>query len=276
MNLDVDITMDITVSKQNNQSKEDNVTYTFGDHVHVVDDAFFMPQLGKHRKIWIYLPKSYKHSSKKYPVLYMHDGQNLFHATPPRNDEWAVDSVIDGLIRDGEKEMIVVGIDHGDQDRMNEYNPYDSEHGKGEGKAYAQFIAETLKPYIDSTYRTLSDVKNTTIAGSSMGGLISMYAISAYPGIFGAAGIFSPSFWVAPDIFNEVEDHLSALKKSKIFFVAGDKEGSKMIDNVRKAYNLLSPDTTNPNIVFIEKEDGKHTEWFWHREFVTFYRFIAQ
>lgn len=269
--------MDITLSKQNNQSKEDKVTYTFGDHVHVVNDAFFMPQLDKYRRIWIYLPKSYKHSTKKYPVLYMHDGQNLFHATPPRNDEWAVDSVIDGLIRDGEKEMIVVGIDHGEQDRMNEYNPYDSEQEKGKGKAYAQFIAETLKPYIDLTYRTLTDVKNTAIAGSSMGGLISMYAILAYPGIFGAAGIFSPSFWVAPDIFEDVKDHLTALKNRKIFFVAGDKEGSKMIDNVRKVYDLLSHDaTTNPNIVFVEKEDGKHTEWFWHREFASFYQFIAQ
>lgn len=267
--------MDSRISTWNDNYKQAKTDYRFGDHVHVIDNNFYMPQLDKYRKIWIYLPKSYKHSDKKYPVVYMHDGQNLFHATPPRNDEWAVDSVTDTLIREGMKEMIIIGIDHGGTDRLREYNPYDNEHGKGEGKAYSKFLVETLKPFIDKNYRTLKDVKNTSIAGSSLGGLISMYTIAKYPNVFGSAGVFSPAFWFAPEIFDEVSKELAALKSAKIYFVAGDKEGTAMVNDVKRVYHMLNPDNKNKNIVFIEKEDGKHTEWFWHREFVSFYEFIA-
>ncbi|RZK67238.1 MAG: alpha/beta hydrolase, partial [Pedobacter sp.] len=213
---------------------------------------------------------------KRYPVIYMQDGQNLFHANPPRADEWAVDSIMDSLIREGSKEMIVVGIDHGGNDRLKEYNPYDSQYGKGEGQAYVSFLVGTLKPHIDSNYRTLKDFENTSIAGSSMGGLISMYAIAQHPKTFGSAGVFSPAFWLAPQIYTEVTTKLNGLKHSKIFFVAGDKEGSTMVQNTKKMYDILNSKEKSKNIVFLEKEDGKHTEWFWHREFVPFYQFIAK
>ncbi|KQR68182.1 alpha/beta hydrolase [Pedobacter sp. Leaf176] len=268
--------MDLNLPNRTNNFKKCEEDYHFGDHVHLVDSAFLMPQLNKHRRIWIYLPKDYAKSEKKYPVIYMQDGQNLFHANPPRANEWAVDSVMDSLIREGAKEMIVVGIDHGDDDRLTEYNPYDSEYGKGEGKAYVSFLVETLKPYIDSKYRTLKDANNTSIAGSSMGGLISMFAITEYPKIFGSAGIFSPSFWLAPKIYDDITDKLNTLKKSKIFFVVGDKEGQTMVHEMKKAYTILNPGGSNKNVVLIEKADGKHTEWFWHREFESFYKFIAQ
>lgn len=268
--------MDLKVSKRTDNFKQAEEDYHFGDHVHVVDAAFNMPQLHKQRRVWIYLPKGYSKSKKKYPVIYMQDGQNLFHANPPRADEWAVDSIIDSLIREGAKEMIIVGIDHGSEDRLTEYNPYDSEHGKGEGIAYVSFLVETLKPYIDSKYRTLKDVKNTSIAGSSMGGLISMYAIAEYPKVFGSAGVFSPSFWLAPNIYTDIKDRLAGLKNNKIFFVVGDKEGQTMVHDMKKVYKILNPDGSNKNVKLLEKEDGKHTEWFWHREFVSFYKFIAQ
>lgn len=272
LNLNVDTTMEIEIASWTDNFKQVKEEYTFGDHVHLVDSAFFMPQLKKYRGVWIYLPKGYSKSKKKYPVIYMHDGQNLFHANPPRADEWAVDSVIDSLIRAGSKEMIVVGIDHAGKDRLKEYNPYDSQYGKGEGKAYVKFLVETLKPYIDSNYRTLKDVKNTSVAGSSMGGLISMYAIAKYPDIFGSAGIFSPAFWLAPGIYTEVTDKLATLKKRKVFFVAGDKEGMAMVNDMKKMHDILNPTGANKNIMLLEKEDGKHTEWFWHREFVSFYK----
>ncbi|MCX2572991.1 alpha/beta hydrolase [Pedobacter sandarakinus] len=277
LNLNVDTVMDIRIENWADHFKaQEKIAYTFGDHVHVVDTSFHMPQLKKNRKIWIYLPKSYKNGSKKYPVLYMHDGQNLFHATPARNDEWAVDSVTDSLIREGEKEMIIVGIDHAGTDRLTEYNPYDSKYGRGEGKAYTQFLVETLKPYIDKNYRTLTDAQHTSIAGSSLGGLISMYAISTYPKVFGSAGIFSPAFWLAPKIYEDVAQAAIQMKNSKLFFVAGDKEGVAMVEDMKKVHHILNPEGKNKKVVFVEKEDGKHTEWFWHREFVAFYQFIAQ
>ncbi|RDC55094.1 phosphonate ABC transporter ATP-binding protein [Pedobacter chinensis] len=276
LTLNVDTNMDVRIANWADNFKQQTEDYRFGDHVHVIDSAFYIPQLKKYRKIWIYLPKSYKNSKKKYPVVYMHDGQNLFHANPPRNNEWAVDSVMDSLIRAGSKEMIIVGIDHGGNDRLKEYNPYDSQYGKGEGKAYAAFLVETLKPFIDQHYRTLPGVKNTAIAGSSMGGLISMYAIAEYPKVFGSAGVFSPAFWLAPKIYADIKERLTGLKNSKIFFVAGDKEGPAMVRDLKKVYDILNPDDTNKNVIFVEKEDGKHTEWFWHREFVPFYKFIAK
>ncbi|WP_316809028.1 alpha/beta hydrolase [Pedobacter agri] len=276
LNLNVDTTMDLRVASWSDHFKQVKEVYHFGDHVHVVDSAFFIPQLNKHRQVWIYLPKGYAKSKKKYPVIYMHDGQNLFHANPPRADEWAVDSVVDSLIREGSKEMIVVGINHGEKDRLKEYNPWDSQYGKGEGKEYVSFLVETLKPYIDSKYRTLKDPKNTSIAGSSMGGLISMYAIARYPKVFGSAGIFSPAFWLAPKLYTEISEKLPGLKNSKIFFVAGDKEGPAMVRDMKKVHDLLNPSADNNNIVLLEKADGKHTEWFWHREFVQFYQFIAK
>lgn len=253
-----------------------NDVYRFGDHVHLIDEAFFIPQLNRSRPIWIYLPKGYAKSDKRYPVIYMHDGQNLFHAQPPRTDEWAVDTVLDELIRSGSKEMIVVGIHHGEDQRLTEYNPYNSEHGLGEGKLYISFLIDTLKPFIDQNYRTLTDVENTVIAGSSMGGLISMYAIVAHPDVFGAAGIFSAAFWLAPEIFELIDKEKDKLFERKIFFVIGDKEGEVMLSNTKKAYQILNPDGKNENIIFIEKGDGKHTEWFWHREFIPFYEFISR
>ena len=276
LNLNVDTSMDVKIANWTDNFKQVEEEYHFGDHVHLVDSAFFMPQLNKHRRIWIYLPKGYSKSKKKYPVIYMQDGQNLFHANPPRADEWAVDTVMDSLIREGSKEMIIVGIDHAGKDRLKEYNPYDSQYGKGEGKAYTSFLVETLKPYVDSKYRTLKDLKNTSIAGSSMGGLISMYAIAEYPKVFGSAGVFSPAFWLAPKIYTDVTERLASLKNSKVFFVAGDREGTAMVRDMKKVHDILNPDGSNKNIVFLEREDGKHTEWFWHREFVPFYEFIAK
>lgn len=275
LNLSVDTSMNLRVANWSDNFKQVKEIYQFGNHVHVVDSAFFIPELNKHRKVWIYLPQSYFKSKKKYPVLYMHDGQNLFHAKPPRANEWAVDTLADSLIKAGLKEIIIVGIDHGGADRLKEYNPYDSEYGKGEGKAYAQFLVETLKPFIDSKYRTLKDVKNTSIAGSSMGGLISMYAITEYPKVFGSAGVFSPAFWLAPKIYADINERLSGLKNSKIFFVAGDKEGVAMVRDMKKVFGILNPDGKNKNVMLVEKQDGKHSEWFWHREFVPFYKFIA-
>lgn len=276
LKLSVDTIMNINVENWTDHFKQVKEEYHFGEHVHIVDSTFFMPQLNKHRQIWIYLPKDYSKSKKKYPVIYMQDGQNLFHANPPRPNEWAVDTVMDSLIKGGSKEMIIVGIDHGEKDRLKEYNPYDSQYGIGEGKAYVSFLVETLKPFIDSKYRTLKDVKNTSIAGSSMGGLISMYAIAEYPNVYGSAGVFSPAFWLAPKIYKDVAAKRVGLKNSKIFFVAGDKEGTAMVRDMKKVHDILNPNGANKNVVFLEKEDGKHTEWFWHREFVPFYKFIAQ
>src|SRR4030095_10515285 len=115
---------------------------------------------------------------------------------------------------------------------MNEYNPYDHEKfGRGEGELYVDFLAKTLKPYIDKNYRTKKDAANTLIAGSSMGGLISMYAVIKYPKTFGKAGVFSPAFWVAPQLQDDIEKKVksSTHKNVRIYFYAGEQEGVEMV-----------------------------------------------
>lgn len=125
----------------------------------------------------------------------MHNGQNLFEDSSSYSGEWGVDEYLDSIKL---KKCIVVGIDHGGGKRMNEYCPFDHEEfGKGEGAAYVDFVAKKLKPFIDKKFRTIRGRQHTFIAGSSMGELISIYAVLRHPKVFGGAGVFSPSFWVS-------------------------------------------------------------------------------
>ena len=172
--------------------------------------------------------------------------------------------------------MIVVGIDNGGEKRLNEYSPYDHpKYGIGEGDAYLEFIVETLKPYIDSKFRTLKDVDNTGIMGSSMGGLISQYAGLKYPNVFGKVGVFSPAFWYAPKI-NDFAKNSEVNKDQRIFFLAGGKEGEntqfEQINQTVKDMNTMveiMKDKGFPSGNMVSKvvPEGKHNEAFWRSEF---------
>lgn len=228
-----------------------------------------MPYLSLDRKLWIYFPPSYHKLNKRYPMIYIQDGQNLFDIKTSGYGEWGVDAVLDSLSKTYKGEYMVIGIDHSGSTRITEYNPFDSKFGKGTGDNYVDFIVNTLKPFIDKKYRTLGESKSTTIAGSSMGGLISMYAIVKYPEVFGNAGIFSPSFWILPDIYNFVNHH--KFKKSKIYFVAGLHESEDMVNDMWKIVQiLLHNGVLQKNLKLFIKEDGIHSEWFWHQEFPDF------
>lgn len=128
--------------------------------------SFFMleaPQLQTTKKIWLYLPEDYATSTKKFPVIYMHDGQNLFDTKTAYAGEWRIDETLDSLKAD----VIVIGIEHGNEKRIDELTPYVHEqHGGGNANAYLDFIVTTLKPYVDSHYRTKTGKYNTAIGGS--------------------------------------------------------------------------------------------------------------
>jgi predicted alpha/beta superfamily hydrolase len=119
-----------------------------------------MPQLGRQRRIWIYLPAGYTSSPKRYPVIYMHDGQNLFDDYTSGYGEWGIDEMMDKV--SPQNQCIIVGIDHGGDFRVTEYDPYDSKYGKGRGDDYVEFLVKALKPYIDAHYKTIADAKHTT------------------------------------------------------------------------------------------------------------------
>jgi predicted alpha/beta superfamily hydrolase len=242
---------------------------TASKNVRVIDTAFLIPQLKRVRRIWIYLPENYA-KGNRYPVLYMHDGQNIFDDATSFSGEWGVDEFLDTSRL---RSCIVVAVDHGADKRINEYSPYDMERfGKGEGDAYADFLVQTLKPYIDKNYRTLKGRDNTFIAGSSMGGLISMYAILKYPKTFGGAGVFSPSFWIAPRIYDEIKEKGEKIK-GKIYFYAGKQEGEVMVTDMLKAFEKMS-DVSKARMTTVIRDDGKHTEATWRKEFPLFYSWL--
>ncbi len=146
------------------------MTTTATKNVFILDENFFFPSLNRHRKIWVYLPQTYNDLDKRYPVIYMHDGQNLFDEFNAFGAEWGIDETLDY-----EKgNIIVIGIENGADHRMSEYMMHDHpDHGAGEGAAYIKDIAEVLKPFTDNILRTKTAPEHTCIAGSSMGGLIS-------------------------------------------------------------------------------------------------------
>jgi len=174
------------------------------------------------RTIWIYLPPDYDSTNKKYPVLYMHDGQNLFDEAESFAGEWNVDETLEAMYRECNFGIIVVGIENAREHRMDEYTPFLNKEYKrgGEADSYLKFLVEELKPYIDSTYRTLKD--NTALLGSSLGGLVSIYAGFKYPEIFKRVGSMSGAFWFNP----EIVDFIKRANQSpeKIYLDYGERE----------------------------------------------------
>ena len=162
-----------------------------------VREKVWSPQLANYRHLFVYLPPSYEREEKRYPVLYMHDGQNLFDTSTSFAGEWNVDETMERLSQDG-VEAIVVGIPNYGVRRLSEYSPFrDRHHGLGRGDRYLAFIEESVKPLIDRDFRTQPDREHTGIMGSSMGGLISLYAFFKRPSLFGFVGAMSPSLWYA-------------------------------------------------------------------------------
>lgn len=192
------------------------------------------PQLGRDKKIWLYLPNDYASSEKSYPVIYMHDGQNLFDEKTSAYGEWDADKVLDSLAA----QVIIVGIEHGGNKRIDELTPYPHpKYGGGGADDYLNFIVNTLKPYIDRNFRTQRKRRSTTIWGSSLGGLVSYYAIIKHSDVFGKAGVFSPSFWYTESIYRLTENTHNI--KGKIYFMAGDSEDDQMVPDLLKMEKLL-------------------------------------
>ena len=246
--------------------------HTASAQVSIIDTAFYLPQLNRKRRIWIYLPDDYEKSKKHYPVLYMQDGQNLFDAFTSGYGEWGIDELLDSMQKQSNNSCIVVGIDNGPK-RLNEYNPYDNEKfGKGEGKEYVDFLVKTLKPFIDRNYRTKTGKENTLIAGSSMGGLISYYAALTQPEVFGKAGIFSPSFWIAPQIL-ALTDSLSNKLNGKLFFYIGRLEGQQYEQDM---INVMDKLGSNSSTIIYSAVDpyGNHNEQAWKKWFPEFYKWM--
>ncbi|RAR50941.1 alpha/beta hydrolase [Flavobacterium lacus] len=221
------------------------------------------PQLKTTKKIWVYLPKDYSKQTRNYPVIYMHDAQNLFDAQTSYAGEWNVDETLDSL----KLNVIVIGIEHGNEKRLEELTPYQHEkYGGGNADAYLDFIVTSLKPHVDKTYRTKTKAKHTTIFGSSLGGLVSYYAVLKYAEVFEKAGVFSPSFWFTNDIFALTENKEKI--NAKLYFLCGDSESEDMVSDLTKMTTLVEKRMyKKSNFKQVIIKDGKHNEKLWRENF---------
>ena len=245
---------------------------TAAGNVSIMDDAFYMPQLDRTRRIWLYLPPNYDDNSENYPVLYMQDGQNLFDTYTSYSGEWEVDETLNNLFNDGYQVPIVIGIDNGGAERINEYTPWvNPQYGGGQGDEYINFIVNTLKPYVDENYRTLPDAESTAIMGSSLGGLISHYGALSHQDVFSKAGIFSPSYWFSDTVWMFTED---AGKQSdmKLYQLIGGNEGVDAVADMWEMQDVLSNIGFNEDELFsLEVPNGEHNEAFWRNQFAAAY-----
>ena len=254
--------------------------------VHVLAHDFAMPQLGRTRRVLVYLPADYAaQPQRRYPVLYVHDGQNVFDEATSFSGEWGIDEILDRLRQAGQDATgsIVVAVDNGQQFRSDEYIPWpsaalkDQPHPGGQGSAYVDFLARTLKPYVDAHYRTRPDAAHTGIAGSSLGGLISVYAALKYPGVFGEVGAFSPAFWVCNDSLRAYAKSHPAAHTARFYFVCGPKESETMLPLMRQWRDELRAEgVPAANLSFHTPATGEHKEWFWQREFPAAYQFLVR
>lgn len=242
--------------------------------------SFESAHLEADRDIVVHLPADYAASDRSYPVLYMHDGQNLFDpATAFGGQPWNVGETADRLAADGEIEpLIIVGIYNTGETRIDEYTPaVDRKHARGgKGKPYSRFVLEELKPFIDATYRTLPDRENTGIAGSSLGGLITLYIGLHHPDVFSRLGLLSPSVWWNRRMILRLVRSLEHSTAQKVWLDVGTAEGAEALRNVRDLRELLAKKgwTEGEDLAYVEDPGAGHDERAWGSRFGDALRFL--
>lgn len=235
-------------------------------------------------RVYVYLPKSYQKEDKYYPVLYMHDGQNLFdNKLASYGKSWGI---MEAYEEDLElPEVIIVGIDSGES-RTDELVPFafvdeDSKHsGGGNSDSYYEFITKTLKTFIDKRYRTFKSAKNTGIMGSSYGGLSSTYAALKYQEFFTRFGCVSNAYFPVQNELEELIKETSLLKVKKFYMDVGTKEtddkkmNESYLNSNHSVYEILSEKILPNNLKYVIVEDAIHNESAWELRFPEIVKFL--
>ena len=248
-------------------------------------------KLDNARDILVYLPPSYPDANRTYPTLYMHDGQNLFDAATSFAGEWRVDDALEQLASEG-IEAIVVGVPNTGVNRLAEYSPFrDPRFGGGRAADYVDFIVDTVRPLVDEAFRTTGERDGTATIGSSMGGLISLYAFFERPDVFGAVGAVSPSVGFARGALIDYLDRAKFVG-GRIYLDVGTQEGrpkdrdplelrddpSGYVRMVRQARDLLLAKgyRESQDLLYVEDEGGIHNEAAWAERFPPLIRFLLK
>ncbi len=253
---------------------QDYVTHAVQRRSHVAGSLkilkdLWSPQLHNRRDVLVYLPPSYAHGERRYPVIYMQDGQNLFDpATSFGGVTWRVDETMDALSHEG-LEAMVVGVHHAGEQRISEYSPF-AIRRPGRGEQYVTFLVETVKPLMDATFRTLPAREHTGIIGSSMGGLISLYAFFHRSRAFGFAGALSPALWVGRGAMYDFVAQ-TPFVNGKLYLDNGSRENSawRMYQWLRrKGYQRRR------DICYVREKGAIHHESAWARRLPNALRFM--
>ena len=228
------------------------------------------------RKAYIYLPASYeKDKDKRYPVMYMFDGHNVFFDSDATyGKSWGMNK----YMQTAKKELIIVAVEcnHKGNGRIVEYSPFTYENSsmgriRGKGRTYMNWLIHELKPYVDETYRTLPDRLNTIIAGSSMGGLMALYAVCVYNHVFQRAACLSPSLWVSPGKVLEMIARAPIKNDTCIYLDYGSEE---MFNHVANQESLISAShmllTKRVNLTSRIVPGGNHSEASWEKQIPIF------
>jgi predicted alpha/beta superfamily hydrolase len=233
------------------------------------------PQLGNARDVYVYLPPGHAAGAERYAVVYMQDGQNLFDEETSFAGEWRGDETIE-LLADEGIEAIVVGVANAGAERADEYSV-----ARGRGREYLRFLAETVKPLVDSDFRTLSGRESSGLVGSSLGGLISLYGVFVEPDVFGLAGALSPALWGARRaVFRIVER--APFADARIYLDVGEDElpGQRAktrayVADVRRMAALLESKGYGPDrLRHVVAPGGTHHERDWARRLPDALRFL--
>jgi len=248
--------------------------------------AFPSKVLGNRRDVWVYLPPGYRRlPRRRYPVLYMHDGQNVFDAaTAFAGVEWGVDETAERLIRKHAIEpLIIVAVANMGEDRIHEYAPTAgvidakakrTKRSRGLARVYGQFLVEELKPYIDKKYRTRREAESTGLGGSSLGGLVTLAMGILFPQVFTRLIVMSPSIWWDDFAVYRLVDTIEQKPPLKIWLDTGTAELGW--EQARELADRLIEKGWRPDVdlSYLEVEGADHSEAAWRARVDPALRFL--
>ena len=232
-------------------------------------EGFHSRFLEHDRTVVVYLPPGYATDNVPgYPVLYLHDGQNVFDRATSIGEEWRVDETAQEMIEAGTiAPLIVVGVYNTGVHRIDEYAPTAraDKGGGGQAEAYGRMLVQELKPFIDRTYRTLPGAASTAVGGSSLGGLLTLWLGLRYPTVFSRLAVLSPSVWWDDRVILREVEALPARLPLRIWLDAGDREGAEAVSDARALRDALVAKgwVEGQDLAYLEAAGGEHNEASW-------------
>jgi enterochelin esterase-like enzyme len=250
-----------------------------GPHL-IKHEQLFSRHLRNQRDLIVYLPPGYhEQSHRAFPVLYLHDGQNLFDgSTAFGGTDWHVGQTADHFIHQGQVEpLIIVGIYNTGKERLREYTPTRAPRlGGGSANRYAKFLLEEVRPFLRNTYRILEGPENTGIGGSSLGGLVSLYLGLRKPKIFGKIAALSPSVWWNERVILRFAAAAPVRPLPRIWLDIGTREGPRIVDDVERFRDILLGKgwQLGRDLQYHRVEGGEHNENAWAQRVGPFLQFL--